>query len=306
MSELASWLDVVKRALHTPLFEMGGAPLTPLALLYVVLAVALLVYLSGLLRRWIAERALVRTRLDRGAREAIATVTRYVALVLGLLIILQTTGIDLTTLNVLAGAVGVGIGFGLQNIVNNFVSGLIIMFERPIKIGDRVVVDAVDGVVTEIGARSTKVLTNDNITIIVPNSKFITENVTNWQYNDPTVRFRIPVGVAYGTDARLVEKLLLEVAAEQEDVLKDPAPGVRLLAFGDSSLDFELRAWSSSLVHRKGRLASALNFAIYDKFRAHGVEFPFPQRDLHVRSGTLNVRMENDEAGQRGTPAPRR
>ena len=180
--------------------------------------------------------------------------------------------------------------------VSNFVCGLIIMFERPIKIGDRVAVDKVDGVVTEIGARSTKVLTNDNITIIVPNSKFITENVTNWQYNDPTVRFHIPVGVAYGADVRLVEKLLLQVAAAEPEVLAEPAPAVRLLAFGNSALEFELRAWSSSLVHRKGVLTSALNFAIYEKFREHGIEIPFPQRDLHVRSGTLDVRLERGPA----------
>ncbi len=296
MEEAAKGLELAKQTLQTPLFELGGSQMTAATLLYLAVATLLLFAISSKLRSWLAGRGLSRTRLDIGARQAVATVTRYVVLVLGLLIILQTAGINLTTLNVLAGAVGVGIGFGLQNIVNNFVSGLIIMFERPIKIGDRVVVDAVDGVVTEIGARSTKVLTNDNITIIVPNSSFITEKVTNWQYNDPTVRFRIPVGVAYGSDARQVEKLLLEVADAAPDVLKEPAPAVRLLAFGDSALEFELRAWSSSLVHHKGRLASELNFAIYDKLREHGVEFPFPQRDLHVRSGTLNVRLENREA----------
>jgi len=301
LSEYEGWLNVVRRAVSAPLFELGGAPVTVLTLLYLLFAFALLLYVAATLRGWLADRALARTRLDTSARQAVASVSRYVVLVVGLLIILQTAGINLTTLNVLAGALGIGIGFGLQNIVNNFVSGLIIMLERPIKIGDRVVVESVDGVVTEIGARSTKVLTNDNITIIVPNSRFMTENVTNWQYNDPRVRFHIPVGVAYGSDVRLVEKLLLEIATAEPDVLKDPAPGVRLLAFGDSALEFELRAWSSSLVHRKGRLTSTLNFAIYDSFRAHGIEFPFPQRDLRVRSGSLSVRLEGRESGP---PAP--
>ncbi len=292
MKEFSSWMERGLHVLNVPLFELGDSQLTLGTLLYLALAIVLLLVFASRLRTWIADRALKRTRLDIGARMAIATITRYVVLLLGLLIILQTAGINLTTLNVLAGAVGIGVGFGLQQVVNNFVSGLIIMFERPIKIGDRVVVDAVDGMVTEIGARSTKILTNDNITIIVPNSKFMTENVTNWQYNDTMVRFRIPVGVAYGTDTRLVERLLLEVAAAEPDVLDVPAPGVRFLAFGNSALEFELRAWSSSLVHRKGRLTSALNFAIYDKFREHGIEIPFPQRDLHVRSGTLNVRLD--------------
>jgi small-conductance mechanosensitive channel len=227
--------------------------------------------------------------VDRGAREAIGTITRYVVLLIGLLVIVQTAGINLTTLNVLAGAIGIGIGFGLQNVVNNFFSGLIVMFERPIKIGDRIEVDGIDGDVIEIGARSTKVLTNDNIAIIVPNSKFITENVVNWKYSDDTVRFRIPVSVAYGSDARKVEKLLLEVAEANEDVLKNPPPAVRLIEFGDNGLKFELRAWTSTQTHRKGRLFSSLNFGIYEKFNENDIEFPFPQRDLHVRGGSLDV-----------------
>lgn len=184
----------------------------------------------------------------------------------------------------LAGAVGIGVGFGLQNVISNFFAGLIIMFERPIKVGDRIEVDKVEGDVLEIGARSTVVLINDNIAIIVPNSKFITENVVNWKYNDGKVRFRIPVGVAYGTDVRLVEKVLLEVADAAKDVMEHPAPVVRLMKFGDSALEFELRVWSETQVHRKGALVSAINLAICDKFREYGIEIPFPQRDIHIRS----------------------
>ena len=214
---------------------------------------------------------------------------------LGLLVILQTAGVNLTTLNVLAGAAGVGLGFGLQNIVSNFFSGLIIMFERPIKVGDRIVVDEVEGEVISIGARSTLILTNDNINIIVPNSKFITENVVNWKYNDAKVRLRIPIGVAYGSDLRKVESLLLEVARSEEEVLDEPAPVVRFIEFGDSSLNFELRAWTTSAVDRKGRLISALNFGIHDRFVENGIEIPFPQRDLHIRSGTSDLKEAGTE-----------
>jgi small-conductance mechanosensitive channel len=290
MQDLTRWLDLARRVLEAPIFEMGGTPFTLWTVVYLVILIVLLFVFSSKLQGWIADRALARTRLDIGARQAVGSITRYVVLLLGLLIIMQTAGINLTTLNVLAGAVGIGVGFGLQNVVSNFISGLIIMFERPIKIGDRIVVDNVEGDVVEIGARSTKVLTNDNITIIVPNSKFITENVVNWKYNDPKVRFRIPVSVAYGSDVRLVEKVLLEVAKNEKDVHDDPAPVVRFLEFGDSSLNLELRAWSTSLVNRKGKLISALNFAIYDKFREHGIEIPFPQRDLHIRSGVVEVK----------------
>ena len=131
---------------------------------------------------------------------------------------------------------------------------------------------------------------NDNIAVIVPNSKFITEDVINWKYNDNKVRFRIPVSVAYGTDARLVERVLLELADADGDVLEDPPPAVRFMQFGDDGLWFELRAWSATLVDRKGRLISQLNFAIYDRFQQEGIEFPFPQRDLHIKSGVLELR----------------
>jgi small-conductance mechanosensitive channel len=296
METIVDWLGGAQRVLEVPLFEAGGMQITLWTVLYVLVLIWALFYVSGMLRNLIVRRLLVRTSLDRGAREAASTITRYVVLLIGLLIIVQTAGINLTTLNVLAGAIGIGVGFGLQNVVNNFFSGLIVMFERPIKIGDRIVVDDIDGDVVEIGARSTKILTNDNIAIIVPNSKFITENVVNWKYSDDTVRFRIPVSVAYGSDARKVEKILLEVAENNEDVLENPPPAVRLLSFGDNGLEFELRAWTATQTHRKGRLVSALNFAIYDRFNEEGIEFPFPQRDLHVRGGALEVRLAGRRA----------
>jgi small-conductance mechanosensitive channel len=229
-------------------------------------------------------------RMSESARYSVGALVRYLILLIGLLVIIQTAGIDLTTLTVLAGAIGIGVGFGLQNIISNFIAGLIIMFERPVKIGDRIVVGNVEGNVVNIGARSTTVLDNDNIAVIVPNSKFITDDVINWKYNNNEVRFRIPVSVAYGSDARQVEKLLLEVADQEMDVLKFPAPAVRFLAFGDNGLLFELRAWSTSLIDRKGKLISQLNFSIYQRFSEEGIAFPFPQRDLHVRSGVLEIR----------------
>lgn len=284
METLRNVWERITQVLDTPIFRVGESHVTLWTFLYMVLWVFVLVYVAGKIRRLIERGILSRSRMDFSARQAVATVIQYVLVILGVLIIMQTAGIDLTTLNVLAGAVGIGVGFGLQNIANNFISGLIILFERPIKVGDRIEVGNVEGDVISIGARSTAVLTNDNISIIVPNSMFITENVINWSHNDAKVRFRIPVPVAYGSDVRQVERLLLEVAQENKDVLTDPAPAVRFLEFGDSGLQFELRAWSTSLLHRKGTLISALNFAIYERFAAHGIQIPFPQRDLHIRS----------------------
>jgi small-conductance mechanosensitive channel len=282
---ITGWLDI-------PIFKLGESHVTLWTLFYMLLWLVVLVWATRWLRRIVEKGLLSRSKLDPSARQAAGTVFQYIIVALGLLIILQTAGIDLTTLNILAGAVGIGVGFGLQNIANNFISGLIILFERPIKLGDRIVVGDIEGDVTAIGARSTTVLTNDNISIIVPNSQFITENVINWSHSGETIRFRIPVSVAYGTDARLVEKLLLEVAAENKDVLESPAPTVRLVEFGDSGLQFELRAWTSALLHRRGLLTSALNFAILDKFREHGIEIPFPQRDIHIKSGPLPLGIE--------------
>lgn len=281
MDNVRSWFDSARDALAVPL--LGSQQFTLWRVLNLIVLVVLLFLVTGWMRRWVEGSLLARTRMDLGVRGAIGAITRYAALLVGLLIIVQTVGIDLTTLNVLAGAVGLGVGFGLQNVVGNFIAGLILLFERPIKLGDRIEVAGVEGAVVAIRARATTVVTNDNIAIIVPNSTLTSQNVVNWSYTDAKVRFKIPVGVAYGSDARLVERLLLEVARENSNVLEAPAPSVRFMEFGDSALRFELRAWTTTLVHRKGELFSALNFAINDKFREHGVEIPFPQRVVHLR-----------------------
>ncbi|BET57606.1 mechanosensitive ion channel family protein [Geobacter sp. 60473] len=289
MDTLMELIGTVRQYLEIPILKLGGSPVTLWAIIQLVVLVALLFYLSGKLRTWIVEQFLTRTRMELGARQATGSIIRYTIIAVGFIVILQTAGIDLTALNVLAGAVGIGVGFGLQNIVNNFVSGIIILFERPIKVGDRIVVGTVEGDVVHIGGRSTTVVTNDNITIIVPNSKFITENVVNWSHNERKVRFRIPVSVAYGSDVNLVERLLLEVAAANADVLEKPPPAVRLMEFGDSGLNFELRAWSTTLIHRRGLLTSALNYGIYKAFTENGIEIPFPRRDIRI----LNDGMVN-------------
>jgi small-conductance mechanosensitive channel len=290
LETLNSLLADVKFFLSFTLVKIGSMQLSLWSLIYLIVLIFLLLYLSGKLRTFVADRVLARRNIDVGVRQAMASILRYIVIAVGFIIILQTAGIDLTALNVLAGAVGIGIGFGLQNIVNNFISGLIILFERPIKVGDRIEVGNVEGDVVLIKGRSTTVVTNDNIAIIVPNSSFITENVVNWSHTGRTVRFKVPVSVAYHSDVRLVEKLLLEVAAENPDVLDKPAPGVRFMEFGDSGLLFELRVWSSTLIQKKGVLISSLNFGIIEKFRKHRIEIPFPQRDIHVRGGSLELK----------------
>lgn len=283
MNDPESWYHGIQRVLTWPLLSIGGTTISLGSVLYLVLFLGLLAWGSGLIRR-LAVKLLQRGgRVESGVAQAVGSMIRYVVVLVGLLVAIQTAGIDLTTFNILAGAVGLGVGFGLQNIASNFISGLILLIGRPIKVGDRIEVAGVEGDVIDIGARATTVLTNDNIAIIVPNSAFVSETVVNWSHNDRRVRFKIPVQVAYGTDVRLAERLLIEVARADPDVLDTPAPSVRLLEFGDSGVKLELRAWSTTLIHRKGLLISNLNFAIYDKFKERGIEIPFPQRVVHLR-----------------------
>ena len=218
---------------------------------------------------------------------AVSKIGGYLFIAIGFYVALKLVGIDLSSLAVIAGAIGVGLGFGLQNVISNFVSGLIILAERPISIGDRVELGEVAGLVTRINLRSTNIVTNDNITIIVPNSDFITHKVTNWSYGDPKVRIRLPVGVAYGTDPERVKRLLVEVATEHPMVLREPAPELFFNGFGDSSLNFELGVWTAEMTSKPRRFRSELNYAIERKLRENQIEIPFPQRDLHLRSGSF-------------------
>ena len=288
METIKTILWRLKGFLETPLFKLGEAQITLLSVFYFLLLLILLVFISGK-GKSLVNRVLARRGVDLGVREATGTIVRYLLLFIGLLVILQTIGIDLTALSILTGAVGLGIGFGLQNIASNFISGIIILFERPVRIGDRIAVGDVEGDVVRIGARSTTVLTNDNIDIIIPNSKLITENVVNWTHGERKVRFRIPVSVAYSVDIRKVEQALFEAAKDVYDVLESPAPVVRFIQFGENGLEFELRAWTTTLVQRRGKFTSAINFAIYDKFKEHEIEVPYPQRDIHIRSGPIEL-----------------
>ncbi|MEX2182647.1 MAG: mechanosensitive ion channel domain-containing protein [Gemmatimonadaceae bacterium] len=283
MDRLSTLLTDLREALDVTLLSIGQTTITLWNVLYLLVLALLLIWGSGLMRM-LMVRALRRTgKVDAGVSESVGSIVRYAVVIIGFLMIVQTAGINLTTLNVLAGAVGLGVGFGLQNIASNFISGIILLIGRPIKLGDRIEVAGVEGDVVELGARATTVLTNDNISIIVPNSLFVSETVINWSLRDRRIRFRIPVAVAYGTDLRKAEEALIEVARNDPDVLDEPPPAVRFMEFGDSGLKLELRAWTDSLIHRRGLLVSRLNFGIYDAFHRVGIEVPFPQRVVHLR-----------------------
>jgi small-conductance mechanosensitive channel len=267
-----------------PLFSLGGVPINSLFVLKAGIFLVVLVLICHFTLMILETRILTYTPLNEGQRYAVARGVSYIVFALGMIVGLQSLGLNLNSLVVLGGALGIGVGLGLQAIVSNFVAGLVLLVEQPIKLGDRVEVGSVYGDVIRMRGRSTWIRTNENVVIIVPNSEFINERVINWTANDRQVRIALPVGVSYSSDPEKVKKLLLEVARHHPDVLSVPHPEVIFTEFGDSSLNFSLRVWTVRQVQTPARLKSDLYFAIFEKFRESGVEIPFPQRDLHVRS----------------------
>jgi small-conductance mechanosensitive channel len=259
-----------------------------------ILTIVLAFGLSRLIRFFLEEEAFPRMRLRRGVGNAIATLLQYTVLLLGFALALSAAGMDFTRVALFAGAFSVGIGFGLQTVVNNFVSGLILLFERPIQIGDMVEVGTLRGEVRRIGARSSTIRTFDGAEVIVPNANLITEPVVNWTLSDRRRRLDLEVGVAYGTDPETVLELLQGVAEAHPAVLETPKAEALFLEFGDSALNFRLRAWIPRF-EEGFTIRSQLSVAINAALRDAGIQIPFPQRDLHVRSVESDVIRSLDD-----------
>ncbi len=276
------------RLVDRPFFFVDETGVSLLSLVKFAFAIYAANVLSRALREFLRTRIYPQTDWDIGLTTALDTLVHYLTMSIGLIFGLRFVGVGFSALAILAGVLGIGIGFGLRNITENFISGLIILAERPIKIGDFIELGPGDlqGQVRRIRARSTTVVTRDNVSVIIPNSEFVSSRVTNWSHSDPKVRIAIAVGVVYGSDVDLVRKTLLDVADRHGKVLSKPAPEVEFKAFGSSSLDFILRAWIDQQGDRY-RIASDLHFAVDSAFRKRGIEIAFPQLDLHLKSGRL-------------------
>lgn len=279
-------------------FPVGSGHIVPGKVMLGVVMFAALITITRWLKHRLHIHWLSRTPMHPGTREAVATMFGYVAFILAVLAGLSIAGFDLTNLAIMAGALGVGIGFGLQNIVNNFISGIILLFERPIRPGDFITVGETSGFVRKVSIRSTELETLDRMSVIVPNSDMLTTHVNNWTLRDPFGRIKVSVGVAYGSDTEKVKQILLDVARGNADVVQAghafiPGPNVLFSGFGDSSLDFELRVFIRQ-IERKWIIQSDLNFGIDAGFREHGITIPFPQRDLWFRNTPDTA--ENDES----------
>jgi len=250
-----------------------------------LLAFAVVVWLafqlSAAVRALLEEDVFSRVELGRGVSSALSSLVHYVVLLLGFLLGLGVLGIDLTRITIIAGALGVGIGFGLQNVVNNFVSGLILLFERPVQVGDSVQLGTLTGEVKRIGIRSSTVRTFDGAEVIVPNANLVSDQVTNWTLSDRMRRIDLDVGVAYDSDPERVVALLTEVARASSGVLPEPAPLVLFVGFGDSALNFQVRVWTARY-EEWVKTRSQLGLAILAALREAGIAIPFPQRDVHM------------------------
>jgi len=275
--DLKSWLSIAFFG-----FRIGDVTISPSKILLAIVVLLVGLVLTRLIVQWLDTRLLRRTRFDRGIRDSIKTGANYAGIIIAFILAATYAGIDFTNLAIVAGALGVGIGFGLQSIVNNFVSGLILLAERPIRVGDWIVVGAEQGTVREINVRATEIETFDRSTVIIPNSTLITGTVKNWTHSDKMGRLSIPVGVTYNCDPEQVQALLLECAADHTMVLRAPEPYVYFKDFGASSLDFELRCYIID-VDNLLTVSSDLRYAIFKSLKEADIEIPFPQRDVNFK-----------------------
>ncbi len=293
---------VLARALESPLFALSGRPIAALDLLLLPVALGAL-WLAANGATHVLRASLLRgLGLEGGSQETAASLLRYGILFLAALIALQVAGVDVRGLAIAGGVLGVGIGFGLQNLANNFVSGVVIGLERPVRPGDFVRVGEHVGTVLRVGARSTALRTLDRITILIPNSRFLEDEVVNWSLDDPTTRIHVPIGVDYGSDIGAVRAALLAAARSHPAVLREPRPQVQLRAFGGSSLDFELLVWTRDPKNQY-TLISDLNFRVEQELDRAGVRVPFPQIDVHLHTPALVHAAET--LSPESPPAPR-
>jgi len=276
-------LEHISQMFEFTIFEINQTPITILSIIMFVLVLMLFLIGSRIIKRFILDPILQRMEFESGTRYTMTRTIHYIIMVIGAIVSFQFIGIDLSGLAVIFGLLSVGIGFGLQNITSNFISGLILLFERPIQVGDRVTVGDTEGDIEAINMRATVLKSVNNISVIVPNSEFVSSRVINWSHGDPRIRLDIEVGVSYNSVLEDVLTALESVAEENPQVLKNPKHDVLFRSFGDSSWNMNLRVWiKDPQQHRIIR--SEINKAIVKKFREMKIEIPFPQRDLHIKS----------------------
>lgn len=296
------WLQWIKGAFFG--FQIGGLTVSFSAIFLAILLFLVGYTITRMLQSWLSNQFLPATNIEFGLRNSITTVFGYTGLTISAMMGIGAVGLDLSNLAIVAGALSVGVGFGLQSIVNNFVSGLILLAERPIKVGDWIVTGGGEGTVRKISVRSTEIQTFDRATIVVPNSTLITESITNWTHSSKLGRIKIAIGVGYDSDPDQIRDILLECMSEQEGVLKNPKPSVFFLDFGDNALLFEVRGFLSNIENGLG-IRSNIRFSILRALRAANIEIPYPQRDIHIKTDASKAPAlpEKQPTRRRRTPS---
>jgi small-conductance mechanosensitive channel len=284
-------VSLVRESFTRPLFTIGERSFSAFDLLLLPIFLGLLWAAASLLAWLLRSQILQRARLHQSVQEGVSTIVRYSVLLFGAIVVLQLWGVDPGTLAIVGSVLGIGIGFGLQNIANNFVSGILLGLERPIKPGDYVQLGSFVGTVQRIGARSTLIQTNDRVNILIPNSRFLETEVINWSHENPLSRLHIPATVAYGTPIARLRSVLMGVAHQHPQVLSEPRPEVRLQSFGASGLQVELLVYTRD-PRRQEQYLSELNFGVESALRRAGIEIPLSQVDLRVRASTFDRAVE--------------
>lgn len=293
-----SLFERVLRFLNYPLIEQTGAfRVSIISLFLLVLVICIAALVSRYARYLLQKRVLPKFRIESGLQYTLLRLAHYLIIALGLLYAVKIGfSVDLTSIAVILGFLSVGIGFGLQYVASDIASGFILLFERPVRIGDWISLDGgIEGRVQKISLRSTVIVTNENMSVILPNSKLVQNKFVNFSFGDQRVRLNIPIGVAYTCDLKEVSEALLEAAQSVKEVLKEPAPRVHFDEFGDSSIKLQIRLWINE-PRDHALISSNVNFAIERTFRKHGIEIPFPQRDLHIRSSEIGIDKLQDTA----------
>ena len=289
-------LERVVRYLNYPFVNQKEFRVSILSILLLILIILIATLISRYTRRFLQKRVLPKFHIEIGLQYTLLRLVHYLIIALGVLYAMKIGfSVDLTSIAVIVGFLSVGIGFGLQYVAADIASGFILLFERPIRIGDWVrLSDDMEGRVETISLRSTVIITNENLAVIVPNSKLVQNKFVNYSYGAPVVRLNIPIGVAYGSDLEEVSIALLEAARSVDGVLNNPEPQVHFSGFGDSSIDLQIRVWIDK-PRDHTTITSDVNFAVERAFREHNIEIPFPQRDLHLRTDSL--RIAHDDSG---------
>jgi len=289
---IVGWLEPTIEILDSLAMQVGDFRVSVYGILKAVLSLAVLLWVASFASRLFEQRIQKVHRLTPSVQVLMAKLLKLVLLSVAVLFALSTIGVDLTALAVFGGAVGVGIGLGLQRIVANLISGVILLLDRSIKPGDVIAIGETFGWIQSLGARYTAVRTRDGTEFLIPNEDLITTQVENWSHSDVKLRLKIPVGIAYSCDPHFAIKLCNEAAAKCQRVLENPGPNTLLRGFGDNSVDLEIRFWIDDPQNGRGNIISEILLNVWDTFKEHNIEIPFPQRDLHLRSGDAPIRVE--------------